>query len=80
MLETAGYVLAAIGGAVVTIFAVRAKFDINRYLEDRRSRKQQEECLHIEFWTENPGDGRMSFAYQVLLESPAGTRAMVESG
>lgn len=51
-------------------------FNLGNYLEQRRLHKQQEKCQHVDFWTEQT-EGGLTFRYQVLIESPAGTHAWI---
>ena len=68
MWDAIGY---AVIGAVVAILAVRVRvsFNLNDYLENRRTRKRQRQCEHYRISA--IGEGRLYI--DCFLDSPRGT-------
>ena len=61
--------------AIIAIFKINIKFDLNDYLKSRKSmhaKKAQHYCAHMEF--QNRKDGAMCISW---FESPSGTTAWI---
>ena len=71
MWDAIGIVAAAVIGAVMVILAVRVRvnFNLNDYLENRRTRKRQRQCQHYRIGIVE--DGKLGI--EMWFESPTGT-------